>query len=191
MEEKNIDNSWKPDIKDWSKLDIDAAKFYIAQAEQYLKETTETYNITSARTDRYLVLLSALFTAIIGYIFTGKDAYLQAVCFFAIFPTIISFYYAWQNFKQYTVYTMGEMPKLIFTSEYIDEFEGTEQYKLLIYNTMVSIQYRIEQNMITNSIRIRNNAKSRNAMVSTVFAFLAALIYQYLCGYHLLWSLAY
>lgn len=189
MKEKNIENGWKSDVKDWSKLDLDAAKFYIAQAEQYLKETTETYNLTSNRTDRYLVLLTSLFAAIIGYLITGKNSYLQTVCFFAIFPATISFYYAWKNFNRYVVYTIGEMPKLIFTSEYIDEFEGSNQYKILVYNTMLSIQYRIEQNTIINNIRTKNNAISRKAMVATVFAFLAAAIYQCFCGYQLVWSL--
>jgi hypothetical protein len=187
MKEMINEHSWKPDFIDYSKLDLEAAKFCLIQSESLLKETTETYNLTTARSDRYLTLLVAIFTATISYLFAGSNHYLQSVSFFSLFPEAVSFYFLWKNFKAYELCTVGEEPKAIYKAEYVD-LGDTYQYKGLIYNAMVSIQSRIEHNTKINGQRVRNNALARRSALFILLAFLAAAIYQYFCGYQLVWS---
>ena len=58
-------NVWQTDIQDWTKVEPESATFYISQAESRLKETTDTYNLTSTRTENYLVLITAIMTGAI------------------------------------------------------------------------------------------------------------------------------
>lgn len=190
MKEIINENSWKPDFADYSKMDLEAAKFCLTQSESLLKETTETYNLTTARTDRYLALLVAIFTASMSYLFAGSNPYLQTVSFFSLFPEAVSFYFLWQNFKAYELCTVGEEPKAIYKSAYVGLGESY-QYKGLLYNTMQSIQGRIEQNTKINEKRVKNNNLARKTMLFILLAFLAAAIYQHYLGYQLVWTLPY
>jgi hypothetical protein len=182
-------NIWKSNIQDWTKVESESAIFYISQAETRLKETVDTYNLTSARTDNYLTWVTAILTGAIGYIFTGEKPFLQAVSAFSIVPILISIYYLAQNVSQFTVYTVGDEPRSVFTSEFVDDFSGRQQYLNLVYYTMITLQFKIDENHRTNKQRTQNNSMARRALLMTPLAFLAGSIYQYFCGYQLVWSL--
>lgn len=189
MTQNNNQNIWQTDIQDWTKVEPDAANFYISQAESRLKETTETYNLTSARTENYLTLVTAIMTGALGYVFAGEKPYLQAVSAIAIIPTLIAVYFLAKNLTQFTVYTVGQEPKAIYTTEFIDCLDNKIQLLHLVYYTMRDIQFKIDKNRATNGTRIKNNANARNALLFIPIAFLLGVIYQYLCGYQLVWSL--
>lgn len=181
------ENSWKPDFTDYNNWNLEAAKFCLSQSESLLKETAETYNFTTARTDRYLTLWVAIFTATISYLFAGTNHYLQSVSFFSLFPEVASFYFLWKNLKTNEVNTVGEMPKAIYNSLYVN-LGKCYQMNGLIYNTMTSVQSRIEHNIKVNEQRVRNNNMARKSLMFILLSFLAAAIYQYFCGYQLVWS---
>jgi hypothetical protein len=187
---QNNPNIWKSDIQDWSKVEPESANFYVSQAETRLKETTDTYNLTSTRTENYLTLVTAILTGAIGYVFAGEKPYLQAASAFAILPILITIYCLAKNLTQFIVYTVGDEPKAIFTSEFVDTFSGSQQYLNLVHYTMVTLQFKIDENHKTNKQRIQNNARARLALLTTPLAFLAGAIYQYFCGYQLVWSLS-
>lgn len=189
MKESDMTNIWQPNIQDWTKIDPDSANLFIAQAESRLKETTDTYNLTSTRTENYLAIVIALIAGAIGYIFAGEKPYLQATSTFALVPTLIAAYYLAKNLTQFTVYTVGDEPKAIFTTNFVDDFSGNNQYLNLVYYTMRSIQFKIDENRETNIKRVRNNAYARIALLTTPIAFLVGAIYQYLLGYQLVWTL--
>lgn len=189
MTQSNNQNIWQTDIQDWTKVEPDAANFYISQAESRLKETTDTYNLTSARTENYLVLVTVIMTGALGYVFAGEKPYLQAVSAFTIIPTFIAVYFLAKNLIQFTVYTVGQEPKAIYTTEFIDCLDNKIQFSHLIYYTMRDIQFKIDKNRATNMRRLKNNANARSALLFIPAAFLLGIIYQYLCGYQLVWSL--
>jgi len=192
MDNNNNLKMWKSDIKDWTKLDLHAADFYISQAEKRLKETNDTYNISSVRTNSYLNVTITLLSICLGYIFTGSIMYLKTVSFFAIIPLLFSVYYLWQNLKSNTIYTSGDVPKAIFTSKFVDEHTGTEQYLALTKYTMETIQYKIEQNRIVNLCRIKNNKYIRIAIILTpIIALVGATIYLHFFDFHLAWICQY
>lgn len=178
---------WQTDIQDWTKVEPESASLYVSQAEARLKETTDTYNLTSTRTESYLVLVTAIMTGAVGYMFAGEKPFLQAVSAFAIVPTITAIYFLAKNLTQFIVYTVGDEPKAIYTSQFVDGYDGKQQYLNLIYYTMRSLQYKIDQNTITNRKRIENNANARDALLCLPIAFVCGIIYQYFCGYQLLW----
>ncbi len=182
-------NVWQTDIQDWTKVEPESATFYISQAESRLKETTDTYNLTSTRTENYLVLITAIMTGAIGYMFTGENPYLQAVSAFALIPTIIAICFLAKNLIQFTVYTVGDEPNAIYTSEFVDMYSGKQQYLNLVYYTMRALQYKIDANHITNKKRVNNNANARRALLYIVAAFFVGIIYQYALGYQLVWCL--
>lgn len=181
---------WQPDIDDWTKVESESASFYISQAESRLKETTDTYNLTTTRTENYLALVTAILTGALGYIFAGEKPYLQAVSVFGIIPTLIAGYFLSKNLTQFIVYTVGQEPRAIYTSEFIDGIEGKSQIAHLIFYTMRDIQFKIDNNQITNKTRIKNNVKAKSALLSIPIAFIIGIIYQYFCGYQLVWCLS-
>jgi len=190
MAQNNNQNIWQTDIQDWTKVEPDTANFYISQAESRLKETTDTYNLTSTRTENYLTLVTAILTGAIGYMFAGEKPFLQAVSALAILPTLFAIVFLAKNLTQFTVYTVGDEPRAIYTMEFVDRFSGEQQYLNLVHYTMITLQFKIDENHKTNEYRIKNNARARFALSTVPLAFLAGAIYQYFCGYQLVWSLS-
>ena len=180
---------WKTDIKRWSKLDLNTAKFYIQEAETRLNETVQTYNINSTRTYWLLVVAMSTVSTAMGYLFSGGDLYLQATAGFSLSFSLVAIIWLYKNLKSYDVYTVGEEPKILFTSKFVDVFEGEKQYLNLIFQTMETIQFKIDNNHITNNRKMRNNKIARIAIVFMPLAFVLAIIYQFLIGYRLIWFL--
>jgi hypothetical protein len=189
MKDKDTMTTWETDIQDWTNVQLESAAFYIAQAESRLKETTDTYNLTSTRTESYLTLVTAILTGALGYMFAGETPYLQAVSAIAVIPTLIAIYFLAKNLTQFTVYTVGQEPKAIYTLEFIDGFDSNAQYLHLVFYTMRDIQFKIDKNRITNRARIKNNANARNALLLVPTSFVLGVIYKCFCGYQLDWSL--
>lgn len=189
MKDKDTMVKWETDIQEWTNVQLESAAFYIAQAESRLKETTDTYNLTSTRTESYLTLVTAILTGVLGYMFAGEKPYLQAVSAFAVIPTLIAIYFLAKNLTQFTVYTVGQEPNAIYTSEFIDGFDSKTQYLHLVYYTMRDIQFKIDKNRITNRVRIKNNANARIALLLIPTSFILGIIYQCFCGYQLVWTL--
>lgn len=187
MSQNTHPNIWQTDIQDWTKVQPDSAALYLSQAEARLKETTDTYNLTSTRTENYIVLITAIMTGAVGYVFTGEQPYLQAVSVFVIIQTIIAIYFLAKNLTQFTVYTVGDEPKAIYTSQFVDGYADKQQYLNLVYYTMRTLQYKIDENTITNRKRIKNTANARIALLCLPIAFFLGIIYQYCCGYQLIW----
>jgi hypothetical protein len=189
MSKNTPSDVWKTDIQDWTKVEPDTASFFISQAELRLKETTDTYNLTSTRTENYLVLVTAILAGAIGYIFAGEGPYLKVVSVFATLITLVAVFFLSRNLTQFIVYTTGDEPRAIFVSDFVDRFTGSQQYLNLVHYTMITLQYKIDENRATNRRRIQNNARARCALLANSLAFILGIIYQYLCGYQLVWSL--
>jgi len=190
MPENLTQGRWETNIQRWSSLNDDAAKLYIAQAEGRLKETIDTYNTTSSRTDKFFGISTTLLSVSIGYIFNGSNRYLQATSVFVALFSAISLYFLWKNTKPVTIYPLGEEPKFIFTSTFVDVHEGNEQYLNLVFQIMETIQFKIEENRNTNFKRTQNNTYARLFLLLTPTSFFWAAIYQYLGGYYLVWAVS-
>lgn len=189
MDEKaNKLKGWETDIKDWTKLDIDTGKLFLVQAEARLKETVETFNFTSTRADRYLTLASTLLTVSLGVMFGNTLPFLKVTALFSLIPLTIAFYYLWKIYKPVNVEILGLEPKQIFIAEKVDNYESQKQFLNLVFEIMEITQYKIEKNKLTNKVRVQNNMRVLKAIISTPLSFIAAAIYQYLCGYYLVWD---
>jgi len=180
---------WSTDIHDWTKLTKDSASFYMSQAEARLKSTEDTSNILVASNDRLLGITTTLLSVSIGYLFTGSELFLQTTAFFIILFCAGSGYYLFQNLREYNIFTGGEEPKLIFTSPFVEnEYSPEQQYLNLVFQMMETIQYKIDQNKITNQLRRRRIGRAKQIMLFSPLAFLFASVYLHLLGFHLVWT---
>jgi len=178
---------WETDIKEWNNITEQTAALYISQAEQRLQDTINTDQILTTSNDKLLNILSSISTISIGYLFAGKDLYLQSVCFFALFICMIASIYIFKNLSNYINYGMGEQPSSIFISPFIDGIEVDVQYIGLVYRIMESIQYKININQSINKTRWIRLRKAKYVLLSLPLSFVLASLYQWALGWHLVW----
>lgn len=181
-------NRWTTDIKEWATISHESAQFYISQAESRLKATEDTSNALNASNDRLLSIVTSLVSVSIGYLFAGTQPYLQAVSFFTLIVCLVSGIFLLLNLEKYSIYTVGEEPKIIFNSPFIDnQYNPSQQYLNLVCQMMETIQFKIDQNHLTNSKRIARLEKAKRIVLLIPLAFLLAALYLYLLGYQLVW----
>jgi hypothetical protein len=181
---------WQTNIEDWTKLTEQSAQFYINQAESRLKSTEDTANILTTSNDRLLGITTSLVSVSIGYLFAGNQIYLQAVSFFVLLVCLIAGFYLIQNMSKYEIYTVGEEPKIIFNSPFIDNsYTKSQQYLNLVFQMMETIQMKIDKNHLINFVRQARLDKAKKVLLTIPLAFALAAVYLHLLGYHLVWVL--
>jgi|JI10StandDraft_1071094.scaffolds.fasta_scaffold1178287_1 hypothetical protein len=191
MKENDTTTGWKTDIVNWPKLTVESAKLYITQAENRLTGTVETSKIITAKTELLSAISITIISASIYYFFNGNIPFVKAISFFAFILMLPICFFLIKNWKKYEVATVGEEPQKIFTSKFIDtEFSENEQYINLVFQVMETLQFKIDLNHQTNTVRQRNLTIAKRCFLALPLVFILATFYQYYCGYYLLWSLS-
>ena len=179
---------WSSDINDWSKLSKDSAQLYINQAESRLSATENTSVVLTNSNDRLLGIATSIISVSLGYLFTGDQPYLRTVSFFSLVICIIASFFLLQNLRKFHLYTLGEEPKFILNSSFIDnDFTESEQYLNLVFQIMETIQYKIDQNHLTNSVRQSKLGIAKIILLIIPSSFLFAAFYQLFLGKTLVW----
>jgi len=179
---------WTTDIIEWADISPESAQLFIAQGEARLKATEETASSLDSSNDRMMNIITSLLSVSLGYMFAGSQEYLQAVSFFVLCISTVSGAFLLSNLKSYPICTVGEEPKMVFTSQFIDNsYSPSQQYLNLVCQVMETIQYKISHNHLVNTQRRARLDRAKRVALFIPLAFLLAALYQYWLGYHLVW----
>jgi len=171
-------NRWTTDIEDWTSIEPETANLLISQAESRLKASEETSRILTDSSHRFLAMVVTLISVSLGYVFSGSNDYLQTVSIFVILICIYPFFLLWRNLFNFTIYTVGEEPMQIFTSQFINEqYSGELQYKNLVFQVLETIQSKINANKPINLIRAQRLSIVKKTLLITPLTFLLAFLY--------------
>ncbi len=176
---------WQTDIVDWTKLTEQSAQFYIHLAESRLKSTEDTANIITASNDRLLGIITMLISASFGYLFTGDQTYLQCVSLFILLSCSVAAVFLLRNMGKYELFTIGEEPRQIFTSAFVENniYSESQQYLNIVFQMMEIMQLKIDKNRQINLIRQSRLEKAKRILVAIPLSFLLAGLYLYFLNY--------
>ncbi len=154
---------WTTDIKNWTKVSKDTADLMLSQCEAILSDNVDTSKSISAKAEKLIAILVPIASAIIVYLLKSGQTFnfLTLTAGVAFIILGLSIYFAYQNFKHYTIYIPGDLPKNLVASKFIDnEFSQDQQYINMILSICENVQARIDANEPLNKKRVDNNRTS-------------------------------
>ena len=158
-----INKPFETDIKDWTELSKDAAAFMLSQCSLVLIETLDTAKSITVRAEKILTFQITVGVSLLTYAIANYEklfTFLPLTACIAIILICVGIFFAYLNFRYYSVAIPGELPKDIVRSKFVDGLEPDWQYLSLVINSCESIQKRIDCNNKENNKRISRNNKS-------------------------------
>ena len=170
---------WRTDIKDWQKISIQTAMFYVDLAEKRLEETVETSKNASDKGDKLLTLNITLLTTILVYLSNTKNtySYFNVVLIIMVIFLTVQLYFLFSNIFMFKIGTKGEEPQHVLLNEFIENFEGDEQYLNLTLQICETYQEKIKSNNKINFKRAKNLTNAIYLFLGLPISFLLALVY--------------
>lgn len=170
---------WRAEVNNWQKISTQTATFYVDLAEKKLNETVETSKNATDKGDKLLTINITILTTILAYLSNtnfNKSYFNFSLVFMVIF-LILQLYYLYSNIFLFKIGTKGEEPKHILKDDFIENFEGDEQYLNLTLQICEVYQEKINSNNKINVKRTNNLTKAIYLFLGLPISFLLALGY--------------
>lgn len=168
---------------DWQSIKMETAVIFIDLAEKRLAETNDTAKLNSERVDKVLTVWITLVTAILSYLgIDGWDkfgtVYFNTALCILFFMLLAPLVLLVLNLFPAPYGTIGEEPKHIMHSGFVDNFEK-EGYKEnaqtlnLICSICECYQNKITDNGVTNARRV---ARTKWAIILIIVSLLTSFL---------------
>lgn len=172
-------NTWKQPLADWSKLDLASAQLIFAQAEEAVKQSSETYNAIDKKAERLMQIILPTVFALMAYTVNRLALDVITIDFKLILAVticlylVVAFGFLYKNIFPSFFYGTGAEPKNILVSELFDFDELTPQQKnlYLIINLIEG-----KQKSITANWAINNKRNNQNKIVIKLLIWLPSTI---------------
>ena len=148
--------NWKATVYRWDVITPELIKFFLAQAESYLKQTMDVHDKLTARSFNLLTMLIPAITITVGVLLNSNavvSAKLIAVCYTALVCSVactvmLTFIILPRNWM-----AIGRMPKELISDQIIQstiELQADQRFVGLVLNELENIQMKIEYNERSN-----------------------------------------
>jgi len=154
MNEKEI--IWRSDIKNWEKLSKDVCDLLLSLAKKRLKETVSISDFISNKNNLILGINTTIITSLVGLIVIyNSNMLIFGASILGLVICSYAQYYLLRNLFPFTIGTLGEEPRLLMTSDFLEsnDLNDQEQYNALVIQVCEAYQTKIILNMQVNSKR--------------------------------------
>lgn len=166
--------NWVPDIKNWERIDKDAAATMLALAEKRLSESLVLAENLKKKTDLLRTITVPVFSLSAGYfaknIFGERDKWdspLMWIALLVALPLIFALYYLGKNiFANFDPALPGSPPIKTLTAERYDgDKQGPKQYLDLVMFQLTVYQNSIDENIEENKRTVENIRNAELALL--------------------------
>lgn len=149
---------WTGNVTYKAMLTKEDAKFIFEQAEKMLKDSVETSNVISARTNTLITIITGSLIAFISYLIARlKNTDFDHLAFIGVASTVYLFilvFLAFENIKQTSYLAVGSAPKNMLADPIFNAAIPNEERIIHLYiSEYENYQFRIEKNNELNKKR--------------------------------------
>lgn len=176
-----MNEKWHTDIVEWNKISLQTASFYVDLAEKRLDETVETSKNASDKNDKLLTLNITLLTSVLTYLSSAtfiseNQQYFRITLIIILMFLLLQLYFLFKNIYIFKIGTKGEEPRHILTNDFVNGYDGDEQYINLTLHVCEVYQEKINSNSVFNNKRANNLAIAIYLFLGLPISFLLALV---------------
>lgn len=147
---------WVSDIEDSEYLQQESSELFFKLAEDRLGSSIEVFDITTSKTNWLIGILLPLGSVCLAYLITNGFNIWGIASLIVISAIIVAMIFLLRNLMTFEVYTLGEEPRFVFTSDFINNKVVKDQYNDLVTNIVELYQYKIDENKVINDKRSNN-----------------------------------